>query len=359
MGVINNFNYYWDKVTDRLEEYNDRLNEISDRFSKEKALPAVKSAYDKARKYVPPLLGHFFPDTNLQKWADANWYDPFSTSGVLKVTRVVEQLAQWVSTMKPFNGTTSNLPGYFSYLDTCLISGAQHLHKTIKEANFLIELPSTLRYYTQQPSFDRFISKLPNFFGRSWVVIGKIVLGLKYLCLKVAEIVLKVLEVVLSLFGLDGLYYLIIQLKEVIKAGLNDLSSKFTETAHQTIDRREEKIRKELTVSIANTVAETVVPTVNRVALKTLVVGALFFGAKFAIQSCFDIPSEPFYHIGLGILGTVIWKKVLKPTWDPYYKAYDKDYDPNKSYLKEFCQKYDIGHYYLPLKAIKTYAREA
>lgn len=358
MGIINNFNYFWDKATDRLEEYNDQLNKISDRFSEQKALPAIKSAYEKARGYVPSLYGHFYPDSDLPKRMEANWYDPFSNSFILKITRVVEKLSLWVATMKPVSETTPQLPGYFHYLDTCLISGAQHLHKTIKEANFLIELPEALRYYTETLSFDRFISKLPNFFGRSWSVVSKVIIGFKYICLKIAQIVLKVLEVVLSLFGLDGLYYLIMQLKEVIRAGLRDLSSKFTETAHRTINRREEKVRKELTVSIANVVSETVVTTVNRVALKAVVGGALFFGAKWALQSCFNIPSEPLYHIGLGILGTVIWKKVLKPTWDPYYKAYDKDYDPNKSHLKEFCQKYNIAHLYPPLKTLQTYARE-
>lgn len=354
MKKIDYFDYY-NKATDFLEKYNDRLNQWSDRFSVEKALPAIKSAYAWAEGYVPPLLGRI--DPAWQKWAEQNWYDPFSTSFILKITQVVEQVSLWIATHKP-HPDSRDLPGYPTYLETCLISGAQHLHKNIKEINFLLKLPSTLRYYTEMPSFDRFINKLPNFFGRSWVVVSKFLIALKYITLKVLEFVLLVIEVVLGFFGLDSLYYLIEYLRAVIHAAAQSVFSKFTEVAHNKINERENKIRKELTESIANTVTDTVVTTVNRVAIKSLIGGAAFFGAKFILQSCFNIPSQPLYDIGLGILGAVIWKKVLRPTWDPYFKAYDQDYDPNQSYLKEFCQKHKISQFFPSLKMIQTYAKD-
>lgn len=341
--INNNIDYCWQRSEDYLKDFNHRLNDWSDRFSKDKAIPTIEAAYEKVGQIAPSVLGQ-------------NWYDPFSISFILRITKVVEGISAWVATNKPSIKGTPALPGYFHYLDTCLISGAQHLHRHVKEVNYLISLPSTLRHYTESVSFDRFITKLPNFFGRSWVVVGKIVLAAKYICLKVLNCILKIIEVALTFFTLGSMYFLIVYLRETIIASSKRLQSKFTDVAHRAIAKREDAIRKKLTVDIAKDVTHSVVTTVNRAALKSLLGGAVFLGARCALQS--TISSGMIDLLGAATVGIILWKNLLRPTWDPYYETYDRSFDPKASFLKQFCDKYSFSQFYAPLKTIQTYTKE-
>lgn len=353
--LFNNADYCWQRSEDYLKKFNYRLNDLSDRFAEQKVIPTIEAAYQKVGQIAPRYLDRF---PSIQKWAAQNWYDPFSISFISRITKVVERISHWVATNKPSIEGVPSLPGYFHYLDTCLISGAQHLHRLVKEANYLLTLPKTLRNYTESLSFDRFITNLSNFFGRSWVVVGKIILAAKYITLKVLNCILKTIEVALTFFTLGSMYFLIVYLRETIVASSKRLQSKFTDIAHRAISKREDAIRKELTVKIAKEVTNTVVTTVNRAALKSLIGGAVFLGAKFALQSSLNISPQTINFLGAVTVGVILWKNLLKPTWDPYYKAYDKDYDPKASFLKQFCDKYSFSHLYAPLKTIQTYTKE-
>ncbi|MBS0630016.1 MAG: hypothetical protein JSS30_07340 [Verrucomicrobia bacterium] len=355
--VINFGSYYWSVADDCIGEWNARLNVICDRFGESHVIPALKATYQKLGHLVPAVMARFSP--SWQRRLSENWYDPFSSCSILKITKVIERISLWKAKHQPQIGPIADQPGMVVYLNTTLTSAAQHLHRFVKEVNFFLKLPSTFRYYATAPSFDRFISKLPNFFGKSWIVISKIVIGAKYLTLSFANMVLKVLEIAFGIFSLDGLFYLIKYTREVIEAGSNKLSLKFTEVAHDVINRREEAVRKELTVDIANTVSAFTVSIMNRVVAKSVIGGAVFLGAKVALQSGFGLSSIPINFLGASILGTILWKTVLKPTWDPYYHSYDAKFDHNQSYLKEFCRRFSITYLYPSLKTIQIYNREA
>ncbi len=345
-AITNKAGHYWESAENRIGALNDRLNVLCDRFSEDRAIPAIKALYSTIGQIVPARLAN-------------NWYDPFSTGFILKITRIVERVALWQAVTKPAPANWPHLPLYSHYLDTCLTSAAQHLHNYIKEVNFLLSLPATLKYQTTAPSFDHFISKLPNFFGKSWVVVSKVIIASKYLLLSFVNMVLKVLEIAFNVFSLDGLFYLIKTLREVVNAASTKLSDKATEVAHEVIDRRESEIRKELTVSITNTVSSITLSILNRVIAKTVIGGAFFLGVKTALQSTFGLSEQPIHYVGLFVLGSIIWKTVLKPTWDPYYHSYIQNFDPSISHLRAFCRRYDINYWYPSLKTIQIYSREA
>lgn len=353
--LYNNADYYWHKSEDYLKQFNHRLNDWSDRFSEQRAIPTITAAYHKIGQVAPRYLDRF---PSLQKRIEQDWYDPFSTSSILRITKIVESVSCWLATNKaPAEGDFS-LPGYFHYLDRSLISGAQHLHRYVKEVNYLLSLPNTLKYYTESLSFDRFVTRLSNFFGRSWVVISKIIIVAKYITLKVFNFILKIIEIALTFFTLGSMFFLIKYLREVVIACSKRVQSKFTEVAHHAINTREDAIRKELTVDIAKHVTHSIVTTLNRAALKTFIGGAVFLVAKFALQSSLNISSQNINLLGAATTGVILWKNLLKPTWDPYYNAYMKDYDPKASYLKEFCSRYSLTHLYAPLKTFQTYSKE-
>jgi len=346
LSITDKIGYYWDSAEDAVGAINQRLNLFCDGFTENMAIPAIKGTYNKVGQVVPSFLAN-------------RWYDPFSSNFILRITKIVERIALWHALKKPGSSDTFPLPFYSRYLDTVLISGAQHLHNYIKEVNFLLSLPATLKYYTTAPSFDSFISKLPNFFGKSWVVVSKVIIAIKYLILNLMNFILKALEIGFSTFSLEGLFYLIKNLREVINAASMKLSAKVTEVAQNVIDRREREVRRELTISITNIVNSFAISTLSRIVVKSVLGGALFYGKKFALQSTLEISDQPIHYVGLFILGSILWKTVLKPTWDPYYHSYIHNFDPKISHLREFCQRYDISYWYPSLKTIQIYQREA
>lgn len=326
------------------EHCNDLLNSLSDRFSKNTAIPVIKSSYLSVGSCISECAG--LVSTRLKDWLEDSWCDPLTSSSVLRITQPIERLSLFVATQNPTKIKQ------LRYLNICLISSAQDLYSYLKNVNYILNLPTLLKQFFATFSVDNFINRLSVYGGKSFVIISDLILIGKYIILTLIDVVIKVVDFVISLFTFTDLEILA-YLREIIQDASDNIHLKFVDIASMAIDKIENRFRKKVVVEIANYALNYTIPILNRIALKSLIGVGIYFGAQYSLQSTLSTPI--IRAVSLLALSGIIWGS-SKPTLDAYYTSYNKKFDPDASFLMQFLKRHSITYLYPGLSFIQKYA---
>lgn len=340
---VNKSPYTW-------EGCNNSLNQWSDAFSEKIVLPAMKSSYDLMGNIVS--LPIYPISSNLYETVQKYWYDPLSTHVAVKFTKPVEVLAGAIASRKAIGIRGLN------YLDTCLISSAQHLYAYVKEVNYLLELPKKLKHFAKTLSFDQFFNKLSKLFGRVSVLIIEVILAFKYLVLKIIDLVLFLFDLFIGFFDSNDFSFMVRYSKDIVHNSINKIHGKFYDVALKAIETRENAVRKELVASATYATAHYFVTTFNQAAIRVIIGGVLFWAGKSFLEASVDASSYSTNLVGLAVLGKILWSDIVKPKLDSYYETYDHAFDVKASYLMRFCEQHSITYLFPPLKILQDYTSD-
>ncbi len=323
------------------------IDSQSNRFAESYAIPFVKGAYEKARPITAKVVGYF--SKPLGERVFRQWHDPFSSESVLKVTKHVEAFSGLIA-----RSEVTNRP-YLQFLDRSLTSCSQHLYASVKEVNYLLNLPDKLRDYASKFTVDRFMLQVSEYSGKLFVVVSKIILIAKYTVLALIDLIIKVVDCTIQFFTFTKKIAVLGYLRDIIHAAKGEVHDKFVDIAKRTITNRENHIRKQITAKITNTVTDYIVSALTRGTIKTAIGGALYYTAATLAQSTLDASPSVARLAGTAVAAGVVWQTTVKPFLDSYYKTYNPNFKTDSTQLKSFLKEHSLSNFYVPLKMLKEF----
>lgn len=341
MNVIKNINY-----TSFLSKMNEGLDTISDTYTERCLLPFFYSGYQKTGNLCALVAGIF--SRSLSDGIRNVWVDPFSTSMLLRLFVPLENLSRRFSLRVP------SQKRLFHYLDQTFVSTAQHFYAYIKEVNGILTIPKSLKALAEKMNFDQIIADRLNKQGQVFVIAMDFISTVKELFLELIDLTIKVVDFVLKKLLLDPNFALLGYLRDIVHKARKKMHAKFCVVAIQAIEKREIKLRREIVANVATFVTHYVTTLTNRVALKTGL-GVFAYGAiESFIHSSFAVHKTALQATAVSLTCYFLWKNVYGPFFHEYYTAYQRDFDPDRSYLKSFLDRYYLGYLYYPLESAKN-----
>lgn len=319
------------------------LDNLSDGFSENVLVPGMVKTYKLVGEANAVSAGYV--SSSLEGRIRDFWSAPISTPLAHKITVPFEKLTLRIGKRSPLNAPI------LRYLDACLISSAQSLHRFTKEVNYMLMIPTTLQRIVRGISPGETLDGIILRFCRKWSVFRVVMLRSKQFGLALLSMILKVIDSALKFLFLEGQFGILSYIQQVIQITREKAHSRFVETADLVIESQEKEIRKNLTANIAEGTTCWITTTVNRIALKTGLGTLAYHIGKTYLHQTHQIPPLLIHAIALPIIGKLLWDNAFVPILDPFFDSYDPAYKGKGSNLKNFLEYYDIGTFYLPLKA--------
>lgn len=341
MNVIKNINY-----TSFFTHINEGLDAISDTYSERYLLPFFYSGYEKTGALCSSIAGAVSQSLALN--IRNTWVDPLSTDKLLKIFVPLENLARRISLRIPTQKRV------FHYFDQVFVSSAQHFYAYIKEVNGILDIPRRLKVLAEKMNFDQIIADRLNKRGEVFVIAMDFLGTVKEVVLTLLDLVIKVVDYVLQRIFLNPNFALLGYARDIVDKARKKIHAKFCVVAVHAIEKREKKLRKEIVANVATFTTHYLTTLVNRVSLKTGLGVLSYFAAEALIHSSLPIHKAALKVTAVSLTTFFLWKNIYGPFLNEYYEAYNKNFDPDKSYLKNFLDRYCLGYLYYPLEGAKN-----
>lgn len=316
------------------------------------ALPFLRHSYGATGDLASKVSGFFSP--TLAASIKNRWKDPFSTETLLKVGGWIERNSRTQAVRTP----TQNR--FLHYVDTCFISGMQHLYIFSKDINSLLNLPQYLRNLAKSTSTEADPSTIV---GKGWKQIKK---GTEI----VADSFLLLIDKILSIIVLPLQYLLgdaIFQpYAAIIEGAKNRLQGKTVASFLKVIDQKEKEFRQKLVNKLTYEICRHSIGLATKTLIQTgvwVLYNKAFNGAIASISDHLghEMPAKTakVASIGIKIAGLYLWMRCFTPTVNRLYESYNEKFDPEVSTFKELYSSINRWNVALVVKYMRNHSAEA
>lgn len=301
-------------------------------------MPTVRTTYHAAATLSISVTYVF--SKSLSSSVQNAFYDPLSTSKIFFLSKCLEQMTGYFASR-----TLIDSPNALHYVDQSFSSMNQHLHSYTKRINDLLVVPENLRSFIRRFSFESLLNQVNN--GTEGLVyVSQLAIQMKRIALSLVNLAIRVMDLMFRTVFLGVEFGLFSYLKEIIKDGQDRLHEKIGETAIESIERKESKLRKIVVAKAADFVVDSFVSISINTAVKSLIGAAIYFPTRELVANYLSVPSLAVDAVGLAVASHLLWKQLISPKLDAYYETYDPQFTADRLSFEAFCEKFNIQKFH-------------